>query len=102
MKETAEAGGCGTIIFTGAPCFDGVSMRSDNRGTRESPWDSAWLVEAVGGSRQGVVTMAKSRRAGGEGEGFGWILQRAVFTFEIPSGGSGRGGRGRLYTHRVG
>lgn len=24
-----------------------------------------------------------------EGEGLGWILQRAVFTFEIPSGGRG-------------
>lgn len=69
MKGTAEAGGGGTIIFTGTPCFDGVSMRSDNRGTRESPWDSAWLVEAVGGGRQGVVTMAKSRREHGAGEG---------------------------------
>lgn len=47
----AEAGGDGTIIFTGTPCFDGVSMSSDNRGTRESPWDSTWLVEAVGGGR---------------------------------------------------
>ena len=46
--------------------------------------------------------MAKSRRRGAEGgqraedggrrvRGLGWILQRAVFTFEIPSSGEGVG-----------